>query len=276
MSNPKDDPVFHLHLVSDATGETIETMAKAALVQFEDVVVGHHYWPMIRSARQMKRVLEDIAEKPGLVMYTLVDADIRRTLTDGCKGLGLPVVSVLDPVIDALAEYLGREAQHLPGRQYVLDAEYFERIDALQFSMAHDDGQMPADISRAEIILVGVSRTSKTPTSIYLANRGIRTANIPFVMGCPMPVELEATLDAVVVGLTIAPERLVQVRANRQRSINEHPNTDYVALELVREEINACRRFCTERGWPVIDVTRRSIEESAAEIMALYQHARDN
>lgn len=269
-----DDPEFHLHLVSDATGETIETMAKAALVQFEDVDVDHHYWPMIRSTRQMDRVLEDIAGKRGLVMYTLVDANIRRTLTDGCKRLGLPVVSVLDPVIDALAEYLGKEAQHLPGRQYVLDAEYFERIDALQYSMAHDDGQMPEDISRAEIILVGVSRTSKTPTSIYLANRGVRTANIPFVMGCPMPVELDALENVVVVGLTIAPDRLVQVRTNRLRAINEHPDTDYVALEHVKEEISACRRFCAERGWPVIDVTRRSIEETAAEIMALYQNAR--
>lgn len=269
--NRDTEKEFHLHLVSDATGETLETMAKAALVQFEDVNVVKHFWPMIRSARQMSRILEDIAERPGLVMYTLVNSEIRGTLTDGCKKLGLPVISVLDPVIDGLGKFLGREAQRLPGRQYVMDSRYFERIDALQYSMAHDDGQQTEDISRADIILVGVSRTSKTPTSIYLANRGIRAANVPFVPGCPMPAELDNVGHAFVVGLTATPERLTQVRTNRLRAINETPDTAYVDPEIIRDEVAACRRFCQERGWPVIDVTRRSIEETAAAIMALFQ-----
>lgn len=261
---------YHIHLVSDATGETLETMAKAVLVQFEESHISKHFWPMIRSAKQMQRIMQDIKESPGLVMYTLVNTDIRETLLVECNNLGLPTISILDPVIDALAKFLGQKSLGLPGQQYVMNAEYFDRIEALQYTMAHDDGQMPTELSAAEIILVGVSRTSKTPTSIYIANRGIRTANIPFVQGCPMPDELDRLENAIVVGLTVSPDRLVQIRTNRLRSINEHPDTDYVDLERVKEEVIACRRYCSERDWPVIDVTRRSIEETAAAVMSLF------
>lgn len=272
MSGVSEKPFreYHLHLVSDATGETLETMAKAVLVQFEKSHITKHFWPMIRTAKQMQRIMQDIKEFPGLVMYTLVNEAIRETLVLECKRLDLPTISILDPVIDALGEFLGQKSRGLPGQQYVMDAEYFERIEALQFTMAHDDGQLPTELLSAEIILVGVSRTSKTPTSIYIANRGIKTANIPFVLGCPMPEEMDHLRGAIVVGLTASPERLVQIRTNRLRSINEHPNTDYVDLESISEEVNACRRYCSEHGWPVIDVTRRSIEETAAAIMNLY------
>lgn len=266
---------YHLHLVSDATGETLESITKAALVQFEGVEVHKHFWPMIRTPRQMQRIVDDIRENPGMVLYTLVNDEIRDVLLNGCKDLGLPSVSLLDPIIGAFGEYFGMKATSLPGHQYVLDAEYFERIDALQYSMAHDDGQGAEGMFGADIILVGVSRTSKTPTSMYLANRGYKTANIPFVMDCAMPGELDRVDGKFVVGLTASPDRLVKIRTNRLRSIKEESDTDYVNLEKVDAEIKACRRFCSARGWTVIDVTRRSIEETAAAILSLYQKEAD-
>lgn len=266
---------FHLHLVSDATGETLDAMAKAALVQFENIEVEKHLWPMIRTAIQMERTMDFIVERPGLVMYTLVDAEIRNVLVRRCHELSIPTVSVLDPVIEGLAHYLGARSRGLPGRQHEMDAHYFDRIDALHFTMAHDDGQAANGLADAQIVLVGVSRTSKTPTSIYLANKGFRTANVPFVPGVPLPPELDRNLGALVVGLTAAPQRLVEVRTNRLRSIRELSTTAYIDSEAVAEEVRDCRRLCAERGWPVIDVTRRSIEETAAAILKLYTARED-
>lgn len=262
---------FHLHLVSDATGETLEAMTKAALAQFEGVRAHKHLWPMIRTPKQMARIMEDIAERPGLVMYTLVNHGIRDVLVQKCKDFSLPHISVLDPVIDALAKHLGAKSRGLPGRQHEMDAKYFDRIDALHFTMAHDDGQQAQDLRQADIILVGVSRSSKTPTSIYLANRGYKTANVPFVPDVAMPGELDEDLKALVVGLTASPDRLVQIRTNRLRSMNDDGNgSPYVDPEKVKAEVSACRRYCADHGWPVIDVTRRSIEETAAAIMNYY------
>lgn len=261
---------FHLHLVSDATGETLEAMAKAALAQFEDIDAQKHMWPMIRTPRQMERIMEFIEDQPGLVFYTLVNEDIRRVLTQRCAERNMPHVSVLDPVIGALVSFLGAQARGLPGRQHEMDAHYFDRIDALHFTMAHDDGQLVHDLQTADIILVGVSRTSKTPTSIYLANKGFKTANIPFVPDVPMPSELAGPLKALVVGLTASPERLVAVRSNRLRGLNEPRNSPYVDPDAVKTEVAACRRFCASHSWPVIDVTRRSIEEAAAAVIKLH------
>ena len=263
------DRIFHLHMVSDATGETLVTMAKAALVQFEGIEVKKHFWPMVRSDAQVERLVEDIKEDPGLVIFTIVKEEVREGLIRRCTELGLPLLPVIDPIIDSFADFFGVEAKHLPGRQYVLDSEYFDRIEALQFSMAHDDGQLSSEIHEANIILVGVSRTSKTPTSIYLANRGYRTANIPYITGRPMPKELEEDSGALIVGLTAAPERLIQIRTNRLRSLNETRQTDYVHPDIVAEEVHECRRYCLRHGWQMIDVTRRSIEETAAEIISI-------
>ncbi len=265
-------PVFHLHLVSDSTGETLEAIVSAALVQFQGVNVRKHYWPLIRTAMQMRRLMDDIAENPGLVMYTLVNLDIRRALEEGCKTNNLPVLSIMDPVINLLGSYFGQQASHLPGLQHIMDAEYFARIDAVHFTMAHDDGQLTHDLVDADIILVGVSRSSKTPTSIYLANKGFKTANIPFVPNCPMPQELDNLPGKFVIGLTTSPDRLVQIRTNRLRSINESEDGDYTDVEQIRDEVKQCRRYCSERGWTTLDVTRRSIEESAAAIQNRYQH----
>ena len=264
------NPSHHIHLVSDATGETLESMAKAALVQFEGIEVKKHFWPMIRTPRQMQFILDDIKAHPGLVLYTLVNEEIRDTLVTSCNDIGIPSLSLLQPIVDALGSYLGVEARARPGQQYVMDADYFERIEALQFTMAHDDGQLPDNVDEADIVLVGVSRTSKTPTSIYLANRGYRTANIPFVVGSQLPESLDRAKDCFIVGLTVSNDRLVQIRANRLQSIKDTDNHDYVDPEMVQDEITACRRYCTQRDWQVIDVTRRSVEETAAAIIHLY------
>ena len=266
-----DENIFNIHLVSDSTGETLEAIANAALAQFKDSNVNRHYWPLMRTPAQMERVVQDMAETPGLVMYTLVNKDIRNVLEIQCREMNLPTLSVLDPVINLLGSYLGAKAARQPGLQHTMDTEYFERIDAVHYTMAHDDGQLAEDLSGADIIIVGVSRTSKTPTSMYLANKGFCIANIPFVPDCPLPEGLNNVGNKFVVGMTTNPERLVQIRENRLRSIHQNNVSDYVRLEVVRDEVKLCRRLCSENDWPVIDVTRRSIEESAVAILNLYQ-----
>lgn len=260
---------LHLHLVSDSTGETLDGLVQAALVQFEGVETIKHYWPLIRSAKQMDRVLEDISDDHGLVLYTLVNEDIRKTLEQGCQARGLPVLAIMEPLINLLGSYLGIQPKGQAGRQHILDENYFNRIEALDYTMAHDDGQLTEDLHMADIILVGVSRTSKTPTSIYLANKGFKTANIPFVPNCPMPAMLDTTKQFVI-GLTTSPDRLSQIRTNRLNSLNEKGVTDYTEIDMIKDEVKACRIYCRDRGWQVLDVTRRSVEESAAAIINKY------
>ncbi len=270
MTPISNSSAYHIHMVSDSTGETLESIANAALVQFNGSDIIKHFWPMIRNARQMKRVMQDIAEHPGLVMYTLVDKEIRTVLEEKCERLGLSVLPVLDPVISLLGSYLGRTATALPGRQHALNKDYFARIDALHFTMAHDDGQLSDDLSEADIILIGVSRSSKTPTSIYLANKGYKTANVPFVPNCPMPAYLTRLKTQFVMGLMTSPDRLVEIRTNRLRSLKEDEISAYTELNEIRNEVQQCRRYCADNNWPVIDVTRRSIEETAAAIINKY------
>ena len=260
---------FHLHLVSDATGETIHGVARACLVQFEGVEAIEHVWSLIRTVGQMDRVLADVKEHPGIVLFTLVNPDLRERLREGCRNLQTPCIAVLDPVILALAGFLGRQASGQPGLQHELDAQYFARIDAMTFALVHDDGQSARSYDEADVILIGVSRTSKTPTCIYLANRGIKAANVPVVPGCPLPDELLAARHPLVVGLTKDAGQLVHIRRNRLRHLAQDEQTDYVDPDAVREEVAQARRLCTENGWPVLDVTRRSIEETAATIIQM-------
>lgn len=266
---------FHLHLVSDATGETINSVARACLAQFEGVEPVEHNWSLIRTGRQMAKVLQGIKEHPGLVLFTLVNEELRIALQDGCRRLQVSCIPVLDPVIGALGSFLGRQSRGLPGRQHELDAEYFGRIDAMSFALAHDDGQSSWDYNEADVILVGVSRTSKTPTCIYLANRGIKAANVPIVPDCPVPPELLAAKRPLVVGLTKDPNQLIQVRRHRLRLLSQAEETDYVDPELVRKEVLQARRLCGQQGWPIIDVSRRSIEETAATIMQMLSQHRN-
>jgi [pyruvate, water dikinase]-phosphate phosphotransferase / [pyruvate, water dikinase] kinase len=264
----------HLHLLSDSTGETLEMIAKAALAQFDDVEMIKHFWPMIRSVGHLERVLDDVTKNPGLVLFTMVSAELRKTLEDRCNALGLPVVAALDPVSDAFSRLLGRQAKARPGGQHALDAAYFARVEAIQFTIAHDDGIGAENWEAADIVLAGVSRSSKTPTSIYLANRGYKTANIPIVVESPPPESLYSLKNPLVVGLFTSPERLVQVRRNRLLSLNQTPDTDYVDQEAVTREAQFARRMFADNDWPVIDMTRRSIEEAAAAIINLVNERR--
>lgn len=268
---------LHLHLVSDSTGETLEAIAKAALIHFDGVETIKHFWPMVRSEGHLDRIIGDIANNPGLVLFTLVNADVRRTLESRCRALGLPAVAVLDQVLHSLSTLLDQEAKARPGQQYVLDAAYFARVEAIQFTIAHDDGVGQENWEEADILLAGVSRSSKTPTSIYLANRGYKTANIPIVIESPPPECLFTLRHPLVVGLVTSADRLVQIRRNRLLSLNQMPDTDYVDQEAVQRELAYARRMFSDNGWPVIDVTRRSIEEAAAAIINLYneRHAGD-
>jgi regulator of PEP synthase PpsR (kinase-PPPase family) len=260
---------LHLHLLSDSTGETLENIAKAALAQYDDVETIRHFWPMVRTEAHLERILQEIAQNPGLVVYTLVNSTTRRILEQRCRSLGLPAVAPLDPVNAALSGKLGQQAKARPGRKHVLDAAYFARVDAFQFTIAHDDGIGQEDWEEAEVLLVGVSRSSKTPTSIYLANRGYKTANIPIIVESPPPPALFGLKHPLVVGLTTSADRLIQVRRNRLLSLNQAPETDYVDAEAVQREVTFARRMFADNGWPVIDVTRRSIEETAAAILNL-------
>jgi regulator of PEP synthase PpsR (kinase-PPPase family) len=267
---------MNLHLVSDATGETLNSIARATVAQFEHVNIIYHRWSLIRTRFQLHRVLEGIEAEPGPVLSTLVDRALRTDLDTACERMGLRLLNVLDPVIGLLQEQLGEQAMSRPGRQYVLDADYFRRIDAMHFVLAHDDGQAQAGIAEADVCLVGVSRSSKTPTSFYLANRGIKAANIPLVPNLPDPPGLDDP-PCPVVGLTLDPEALIEIRRHRLRMIGAGTATgpvrqngdEYIDAEAVKAELLWARRLCTRRGWPVIDVTRRSIEETAATVLQL-------
>lgn len=260
---------LHLHLLSDSTGETLEMIAKAALAQFEDPSVTRHFWPMVRSQQHLERILPDIAANPGLVLHTMVNAETRAKLEEHCRALSLPAIAALDAITSVLGTMLGQQALTRPGRQHVLDDAYFARVEAIQFTIAHDDGVGWEDWEEADIVLAGVSRSSKTPTSIYLANRGYKVANIPLVVESPPPPSLFGLRRPLVVGLTTAPERLIQVRRNRLLSLNQAPETAYVDHEKVASEVQFARRMFADNGWAVIDVTRRSIEETAAAVINL-------
>ncbi len=244
-------------------------LAKAALAQFEDSDVVRHFWPMVRSRQHLDRIVPELKANPGLVLFTLVNPETRARLEEACSQLGLPAVPILDRVTEALEKALGQEAHGRPGRQHQMDKAYFDRVEAIQFTIAHDDGVGWENWEAADIVLAGVSRSSKTPTSIYLANRGYKVANIPLVVESPPPQKLFQLKRPMVVGLTTAPERLVQVRRNRLLTLNEQARTNYVDNESVKDEVAFARRMFADNGWPVIDVTRRSIEETAAAVIRL-------
>ncbi len=266
---------FYLHLISDSTGETVVTVARAALVQFDSLRANEHMWSMIRTSNQVAEVLAGIKARPGFVLYTLVNPELRTALEDGCCELEVPCIALLDPIVGALGAYLGAEVRATPGRQHVMDDEYFNRIEAMHFVLAHDDGHSTWNLNNADVVLVGVSRTSKTPTCIYLANRGVKAANVPMVPGVPLPEELQKATHPLMVGLTTDPRRLVQLRRNRLRLLNEDEESDYVDMDRVVAEINAARRLFAQNNWPVIDVTRRSVEETAANILQLLARRRE-
>jgi len=273
---PQRNPsYFHLHLVSDSTGETLTTVAHAAAAQYANVSPIEHVYPLIRTQKQLDRVLIEIEEAPGIVLYTLLDDELIERLETKCTELSLPCRSILGPVLRVFQSYLGATTTPRVGAQHTLNAEYFKRIDALNFTMLHDDGQHVEDLDQADVVLVGVSRTSKTPTSIYLANRGVKTGNYPLVPGVPVPSKLESLTNPLVVGLFASPERIVQIRQNRLLGLRAHHDDDsYIDKQAVAEEINFSRKLCARHGWPLIDVSRRSIEETAAAVLKLLSEKR--
>jgi len=264
---------FHVHMVSDSTGETLMEVMRASVAQFQNVRPIEHLFALVRSPTQLERALDHIQAYPGIVMFTLVNADLRRQLEDVCAQQGIPAIAVLDPIQATMSSYLGAPIQGKAGAQRVLDADYYSRIEAMNYSMAHDDGQGD-DLASADLILLGISRTSKTPTSIYLGHRGIRTANIPLVPSAPLPDILFRLKKPLIVGLTASPERIVQIRRNRLLNLKEDRSTDYVDEEVVKEEVIQAKRLFARHGWPSIDVTRRSIEETAAKVLNLLNEHR--
>lgn len=269
MGNEFVSKAFHVHLVSDATGETLNAIAKAALAQFEGVDVLEHAYTLVRSRRQLEKAVDHITENPGLVFFTLASLELRDELVRQCGQLSVPCLDVLETPVAKMRQFLGAPETHRPGGQHEVDQRYLSRIEALNFTIQHDDGQSLDSLDDAEIILVGASRTSKTPTCVYLAIRGLRCANVPLVPGIPLPESLLHAKRPLIVGLWASPERLIQVRRNRLSTMGESRDTDYVELEAVRAEITATRKLYEQHEWPAIDVSRRSIEETAATIINL-------
>jgi len=260
---------FHVHLVSDATGETLNAIAKAALAQFEGVTVQEHAYTLVRSRRQLERAIEHIRENPGLVFFTLASVELREELVSQCARVSVPLLDVLETPMSMMRQFLGTAETHRPGGQHEVDQRYLLRIEALNYTIQHDDGQSLETLNEAEVILVGASRTSKTPTCVYLAIRGLRAANVPLVPGIPFPPQLLAAKTPLIVGLWASPERLIQVRRNRLSTMGEKRDTDYVDVESVRAEIAATRKLFEQHEWPSLDVSRRSIEETSAAIINL-------
>ena len=260
---------YHLHLVSDATGETLNTVAKAVCAQFDGTTAREHIYSLVRSERQLQRAMDHITANPGIVFFTLVNQALRKSLETECARIGVPCVSILDRAVQMLGKFLGAEESHRPGGQHEMDSRYLERVEALNFAIHHDDGQNTQDLSAADVVLVGVSRSSKTPTCIYLAIRGIRAANVPMVPGVDPPEILYSLKKPLVVGLWLSPERLMQVRRNRLATMGETKSSDYVDEDAIRSEIQFTRRLFERYEWPTIDVSRRSIEETAAAVLNL-------
>src|ERR1700754_599239 len=268
---PASGNYFHLHLVSDSTGETLITVARAVAAQYANVTPVEHVYPLVRSQKQLDRVLDEIEEAPGIGLFTLLEKDLVAKREAKCREINVPSLSIIGPVMQLFEAYLGAATTGKVGAQHVLNAEYFQRIDALNYTMMHDDGQHVEGLEEADVVLVGVSRTSKTPTSIYLANRGIRTANVPLVPGIAIPHQLETLKKPLVVSLHASPERLIQVRQNRLLSIGVGPGTDdYIDRQSVTEEGAFARRLSRKYNWGLPDVPRRSIEETGPAVLKLF------
>ena len=266
----KEQQTLHLHLVSDATGETTHQLARAALARFSNVRVIEHVWTLVRTEDHLASVHKAIDTHGGVVFFSIAERELRSKLEDLCRMHNIPALSVLDHVIHTLSKVLGQPDEEIRGGQHRMDEAYFDRIEALDFTIQHDDGQGLSTVGNADILIVGVSRSSKTPTSIYLAHRGYKVANYPLVPGVPMPLDEMPMGGLFTVGLIKDARRLVQIRRNRLLAMNERENSSYADMKTISDEINNARKLFTSQNWPVIDVSRRSVEETAAEIINLY------
>ena len=265
-----NESALHIHLVSDSTGETVHQIARACVAQFPDVRTIEHVWTLVRSLNHVDAVFAGLERNPGILMMSVVDSDLRDEFEARCAEKHIPHVSVLDPVVDLLGQFLGQPSRNRPGGQRKLDTAYFNRMAAVDFAVSHDDGLNMGDLHDADILLVGVSRTSKTPTSMYLAHRGYKVANYALVPEVPFPMHYIDGLKLFIVGLTNDPKRLSVVRKTRQIAQSDENNTSYTDFELISGEVRDARRLFARNQWPVIDITRRSVEETAAAVIQLH------
>jgi regulator of PEP synthase PpsR (kinase-PPPase family) len=265
-----NDATLHIHLVSDSTGETVHQITRACIAQFSNVRTTEHVWTLVRSHNHVDAVFAGVDRNPGVLLMSVVDEELRAEFERRCTETGIPHVSVLDPVVDLLGRILGKPMRNRPGGQRQLDTAYFDRMAAVDFAVRHDDGLNMGELHDADILLVGVSRTSKTPTSMYLAHRGYKVANYALVPDVPFPAHYIDGLKLFVVGLTNDPKRLSVVRKTRQIVQSDESNVTYTDLERISEEVRDARRLFAQNQWPVIDVTRRSVEETAAAVIQLH------
>lgn len=267
--------IIRLHLVSHASGELIEMLARNAIAQLEDVQVERRLWKMVRHLGQVPEILAAVAETRGFVLHSIAAIDIRESLEEGCRRLAVPCMFSLEPLVNRLSEHFDAHVQYRTSARDIIDEEYYQRVEAMKYTLSHDDGVATQDLEDADVVLVGVSRATKTPTCMYLASLGIKAANVPLVPGVPLPDLLVKAKKPLIVGLTVDPTRLAFVRAARLKALQEKTPSEYADLDSLREELRDARRFFVRRGWPVIDVTQRSIEQVAAMIIKLLQERKN-
>ena len=264
---------YDIYLISDSTGETLERIFLAIKAQFKNFDYKTHYYSFTRTENQISKILE-VSEKNNnsIVLYTIVDNKLAKHLSDECYTRNIPCFGILGDLIISFSKLLDQKALNVPSRQHIMDDEYYKKIEAIQFTMNHDDGNSVKDIEKSDIILLGVSRTSKTPTSIYLANKGMKISNIPLVNENSVPDILKKNPQKkCVVGLTAEPERLVDLRKNRMQSIKDNESTEYTNLDIVQKEMEDARKLFQKYKWPSIDVTRKSVEETAASVLKIHE-----
>jgi len=268
---------YQVYLISDSTGETLDRVFLAIKAQFKNIEYNVKPFFFTRTENQVIKIMEEAKEKNAIILYTIVDTSLAKFLANKGSEKKIPCFSVLGNLIMSFSKLLNQKASHVPSGQHALNEEYYERIEAIQFTMAHDDGNLIGDISKADIILLGVSRTSKTPTSIYLANKGFKTLNIPLVNNKSIPEELKNNPKlSCVVGLTTEPERLVDIRKNRMNTLKETENTNYTNIKKIEKEIIEAKKIFIKYRWPTIDVTRKSVEETAASIIKIHEIYKNN
>ena len=269
---------YQIYLISDSTGETIDRIFLAIKAQFKDFDCSDHQYSFTRTKNQILKILELAKKhKNSIILYTIVDNNLAKHLEEEARKLKIPCFGVIGDLISNFSKIINQTATHTPSAQHILDGEYYKRIEAIQFTMNHDDGNLTEDIEKSDIILLGVSRTSKTPTSIYLANRGFKTSNIPLVNENSIPSYLkENPKEKCVVGLTAEPTRLIDVRKNRMSSLKEKHLTDYTNLNKIEKETLEAKEAFKKYQWPVVDVTRKSVEETAASIIKIYEIKKEN
>ncbi|WP_370931444.1 pyruvate, water dikinase regulatory protein [Bartonella sp. DGB1] len=260
---------FNIHMISDATGETLLSNARAVIAQYPEKNAIEHLYVMIRKEQQLTEIFDKINKNPGIVLYTILDPTLAEIINNFCKKIKVPCVGILQPLLLAFQYYLDKPNVLKASAQHALDENYFKRIAALDFTMAHDDGMGLDSINGADIILIGISRTSKTPTSIYLANKGYKTANIPLVSKIKLPIELDKLKGPLIVGLVATANRISQIRQNRLAKADFY-NEEYISQYSIAEELIFARRIFEKYNWPIIDVTRKSVEEIAANIVNLF------